>query len=117
MERWVKTLRGELLDRTLIWNEAHLGHALKVYEHHYNERRTHRPLGSAAPGPAGPAHWPRSACVRPAACSHATAGRAGCLGRTPAGRRTAAVPRPVAAPPTATARRCWSTPQPPAWLT
>ncbi|MGI5506322.1 hypothetical protein [Lentzea sp. CA-135723] len=22
MERWVKTLRGELLDRTLIWNEA-----------------------------------------------------------------------------------------------
>jgi hypothetical protein len=27
-ERWVKTLRAELLDRTLIWNETHLRHAL-----------------------------------------------------------------------------------------
>ena len=28
-ERWVKTLRTELLDRTLIWNETHLRHALR----------------------------------------------------------------------------------------
>jgi transposase InsO family protein len=28
MERWVKTLRAELLDRTLVWNESHLRHAL-----------------------------------------------------------------------------------------
>ena len=49
MERWVKTLRGELLDRTLIWNEAHLRHALHEYERHYNQHRTHRSLAVAAP--------------------------------------------------------------------
>jgi transposase InsO family protein len=42
-ERWVKTLRSELLDRTLIWNEAHLRRALREYERrHYNHHRTHR---------------------------------------------------------------------------
>jgi transposase InsO family protein len=35
-ERWVKTLRAELLDRTLIWNETHLRHALREHERHYN---------------------------------------------------------------------------------
>ncbi|MCG8927448.1 transposase [Lentzea sp. CC55] len=49
MERWVKTLRVELLDRTLIWNQAHLRHALRAYERHYNEHRTHRSLAAAAP--------------------------------------------------------------------
>jgi transposase InsO family protein len=49
MERWVKTLRVELLDRTLIWNEAHLRHALREYERHYNQHRTHRTLAAAAP--------------------------------------------------------------------
>jgi transposase len=48
-ERWVKTLRAELLDRTLIWNEAHLRHALREYERHYNSHRTHRSLAAAAP--------------------------------------------------------------------
>ncbi|WP_330276000.1 transposase [Lentzea sp. NBC_00516] len=49
MERWVKTQRGELLDRTLIWNEAHLRHALREYEQHHNQHRTHRSLAAAAP--------------------------------------------------------------------
>ncbi|WP_242642657.1 transposase [Lentzea alba] len=49
MERWVKALRAELLDRTLIWNQAHLRHALREYERHYNEHRTHRSLAAAAP--------------------------------------------------------------------
>jgi transposase InsO family protein len=49
MERWVKTLRTELLDRMLIWNEAHLRHALREYECHYNVHRTHRSLAAAAP--------------------------------------------------------------------
>lgn len=49
IERWVKTLRAELLDRTLIWNQAHLTHALREYEQHYNEHRTHRSLAAAAP--------------------------------------------------------------------
>jgi putative transposase len=42
MERWVRTCRRELLDRTLIWNQAHLHHALRQYERHYNEHRPHR---------------------------------------------------------------------------
>ena len=49
IERWVKTLRAELLDRTLIWNQAHLRHALREYEQHYNEHRTHRSLAAQAP--------------------------------------------------------------------
>jgi putative transposase len=32
MERWVRTCRRELLDRTLIWNQRHLLHALREYE-------------------------------------------------------------------------------------
>jgi transposase InsO family protein len=49
IERWVKTLRAELLDRTLLWNQTHLRHALREYERHYNEHRTHRSLATAAP--------------------------------------------------------------------
>jgi transposase len=32
MERWVRTCRRELLDRTLIWSQRHLLHALREYE-------------------------------------------------------------------------------------
>ena len=49
MERWVKTLRVELLDRMLIWNQTHLRHALREYQRHYNLHRTHRSLAAAAP--------------------------------------------------------------------
>ncbi len=49
MERWVRTCRSELLDRTLIWNHAHLLHALREFESHYNEHRPHRTLRQAAP--------------------------------------------------------------------
>jgi transposase len=48
-ERWMKTLRAELLDRTLIWNETHLRRTLREYERHYNLHRTHRSLAAAAP--------------------------------------------------------------------
>jgi len=48
-ERWVKTLRAALLDRTLIWNETHQRHALREYERHYNQHRTRRSLADAAP--------------------------------------------------------------------
>ncbi|ATY13502.1 integrase [Amycolatopsis sp. AA4] len=41
-------LRAELLDRTLIWNETHLRHALREYEQHCNLHRTHRSLAAAA---------------------------------------------------------------------
>ncbi|QIY69672.1 integrase core domain-containing protein [Streptomyces sp. RLB1-33] len=49
MERWVQTCRRELLDRTLIWNERHLLHALREFEQFYNGHRPHRTLGQAAP--------------------------------------------------------------------
>jgi putative transposase len=49
MERWVRTCRAELLDRTLIVNQAHLLHALGEYEAFYNEHRPHRTLHAAAP--------------------------------------------------------------------
>jgi putative transposase len=49
MERWVRTCRRELLDRTLLWSQAHLLHALREFESHYNEHRPHRALRQAAP--------------------------------------------------------------------
>ncbi|MFI0487067.1 hypothetical protein ACH34T_41210, partial [Actinomadura sp. 9N215] len=36
MERWVQTCRRELLDRTLVWNQRHLLHALREFETFYN---------------------------------------------------------------------------------
>jgi hypothetical protein len=45
----VPTCRRELLDRTLIWNQRHLLHALWEFEHFYNEHRPHRTLRAAAP--------------------------------------------------------------------
>ncbi|MGW7002325.1 integrase core domain-containing protein [Streptomyces sp. NPDC054933] len=48
MERWVQTLRHELLDQTLIWNQRHLLRALREFERHCN---SHRPqaMDQAAP--------------------------------------------------------------------
>jgi putative transposase len=55
MERWVQTCRHELLDRTLIWNQRHLLHALHEYETHYNRYRAHQAMQQAAPLRAVPA--------------------------------------------------------------
>ncbi|MEU8911659.1 integrase core domain-containing protein [Streptomyces mirabilis] len=49
VERWIQTCRRELLDRTLIWNQTHLLHALREFENFYNEHRPHRTLKQAAP--------------------------------------------------------------------
>jgi putative transposase len=35
-ERWIGGCRRELLDRTLIWNQAHLRQILRHYETHHN---------------------------------------------------------------------------------
>ena len=51
MERWIRSCRAELLDRTLIWNQAHLLHALREYQQFFNNHRPHRALHSAAPLP------------------------------------------------------------------
>lgn len=49
MERWVQTCRRELLDRTLIWNQRHLLHALREFETFYNEQRPHQGIANARP--------------------------------------------------------------------
>ena len=49
MERWVGTCRRELLDRMLIWNQAHLLYAQREFEIHYNRHRPHRSLDQDAP--------------------------------------------------------------------
>jgi putative transposase len=49
MERWIRSCRAELLDRTLIWNQAHLLHALREYEQFSNNHGPHRALHAAAP--------------------------------------------------------------------
>ncbi|MCW2897818.1 MAG: integrase [Streptosporangiaceae bacterium] len=51
-ERWIQTCRHELLDRTLIWNQTHLLHALREFESYYNQHRHHRTLNSAPLRPA-----------------------------------------------------------------
>jgi putative transposase len=42
MERRMQTCRRELLDRTLIWNQHHLLHALREFERFYNGHRPHQ---------------------------------------------------------------------------
>jgi putative transposase len=48
-ERFVGSIRRELLDRTLIINQRHAKTVLGEYQHHYNNHRPHRTLGQAAP--------------------------------------------------------------------
>ena len=48
-ERWIGGCRRELLDRTLIWDQAHLRRILREYETHHNQHRPHRSLHGAAP--------------------------------------------------------------------
>jgi transposase InsO family protein len=48
-ERFVGTLRRELLDRLLIINQRHATVALREFAFHYNDHRPHRTLGQAAP--------------------------------------------------------------------
>jgi putative transposase len=48
-ERWVLTCRRELLDRTLIWNQRHLLHALREFEQFYNGHRPHQGIANARP--------------------------------------------------------------------
>jgi transposase InsO family protein len=49
MERWIQTCRRELLDRTLIWNQRHLIHALREFENFYNCHRPHQGIANARP--------------------------------------------------------------------
>ncbi|MGW3765957.1 integrase core domain-containing protein [Streptomyces sp. NPDC005131] len=51
-ERFIGTLRRELLDRTLILNEWHLRRTLTSYLEHYKEQRPHRALRQLCPSQA-----------------------------------------------------------------
>jgi putative transposase len=53
-ERWVRTVRGECLDWTLIWNQHQLHRVLTEYLEHYNTVRPHRALDLDPPRPARP---------------------------------------------------------------
>ena len=48
-ERWIGTLRRELLDRTLVWNRPQLERIVIDYIDHYNEHRPHRSLDQHPP--------------------------------------------------------------------
>jgi hypothetical protein len=48
-ERWIGTLRRELLDRTIIWNQPQLHRLLTEYVEHCNAHRPHRALQQRAP--------------------------------------------------------------------
>jgi putative transposase len=57
-ERFVGTVRRELLDRLLIINQRHAAAVLREFQRHYNHHRPHRSLGQAAPAPALPHRAP-----------------------------------------------------------
>jgi transposase InsO family protein len=48
-ERFIGSIRRELLDHTLIINQRHAATVLDEYQHHYNNQRPHRTLGQAVP--------------------------------------------------------------------
>ena len=57
-ERFVGSIRCELLNRLLIINQRHAAAVLGEFQHHYNDHRPHRSLGQAAPTRALPHHRP-----------------------------------------------------------
>jgi putative transposase len=48
-ERWVRTVRTECLDWTLVWNQRQLHRVLTEYLRHYNTVRPHRSLDLQPP--------------------------------------------------------------------
>jgi putative transposase len=48
-ERWVRTVRSECLDWTLIWTQRQLSRVLTEYLRHYNTVRPHRSLDLQPP--------------------------------------------------------------------
>ena len=51
-ERWVRTVRSDCLDWTLVWNRQHLQRVLTRYLEHYNTSRPHRGIDLDIPVPA-----------------------------------------------------------------
>jgi len=59
-ERWVGSLRRELLDHVIVLNRRHLRRLLNEYVRYYHEDRTHLGLGKDTPGGRLPASAPSS---------------------------------------------------------
>jgi len=49
-ERWIGSVRRELLDRVVVLSERHLRRLLRDYVAYYQDDRTHLGLGKATPG-------------------------------------------------------------------
>jgi transposase InsO family protein len=65
-ERWVRTVRSEVLDWTLILGRRHLDRLLASYVTHYNSHRPHRGIGLCPPQACGsdPPAPPRGSVIR-----------------------------------------------------
>ncbi|MFD1935599.1 integrase core domain-containing protein [Nonomuraea mangrovi] len=48
-ERWIRTVRAEVIDRMLIYGERHLRAVLDEYIDHYNGHRSHQVRGQRPP--------------------------------------------------------------------
>jgi putative transposase len=57
-ERWIGSLRRELLDQILIVNRRHLEHVLTIFVGHYNTHRPHRSLDQTPPAGRSPVPQP-----------------------------------------------------------
>ena len=58
-ERWGQTVKRELLDRFVVFGEAHLRYLLSEFLSHYHEARPHQSWDNAPPcGPPSPAEGP-----------------------------------------------------------
>ncbi|MGW2818957.1 integrase core domain-containing protein [Streptomyces sp. NPDC001415] len=53
-ERVIQTLRREVLDHLLIWNETHARQILDAYARHYNRHRPHQARAQLPPCPGAP---------------------------------------------------------------
>ncbi len=51
-ERWIGSIRREVLDRTIIWNRRQLERLVGDYIEHYNQHRPHQSLSQRPPTPA-----------------------------------------------------------------
>ena len=65
-ERWVRTVRSECLDWTLVRGRRHLDRVVRTYAEHYNRARPHRGLQLETPAGSEQTEMPTSrlGCVR-----------------------------------------------------
>ena len=63
-ERWIGSIRRELLDRTIIWNRRQLERLVVDYIAHHNDHRPHQSLQQRPPTPTGNAPEGPPATVR-----------------------------------------------------